>query len=56
VGQSHCNLAPPQAADGGGGLQIGKVTANVLKNVSVRADKGWSSSLGVGRVAKSSQS
>jgi hypothetical protein len=50
------SLAPPQTADGVVGLQIRKVTANILKNVSVRADRGWSSSLGVGLVGKIFQS
>ena len=47
-------MAPPWAAGGGDGLHIQKVTANILMNVSMRADRGWSSSLEVGRIAKSS--
>jgi hypothetical protein len=40
----------PQVADGGDGLQIWRVVANILNKQSQTADKGWSSSweLGVG--------
>jgi hypothetical protein len=41
-------MAHPQVADGGEGLQIWRVAANVLNKQSRTADKGWSS-LGVGR-------
>jgi hypothetical protein len=42
-------MARPQVADGGDGLQIWRVSANILNKQSGKADKGWSSSLGVGR-------
>jgi hypothetical protein len=35
----------PQVADGGDGLQIWRVPANILNKQSRTADKGWSSSL-----------
>jgi hypothetical protein len=41
-------MARPWVADGGDGLQIRRVTANILNEQSRTADKGWSSSLGVG--------
>jgi hypothetical protein len=41
-------MARPQVADGGDGLQIWRVAANILNKQSRTADKGWSSSLGVG--------
>jgi hypothetical protein len=44
-------MARPQVADGGDGLQIWMVAANILNKQSRAADKGWSSSLGVGRGA-----
>jgi hypothetical protein len=44
----------PQVADGGDGLQIWRVAANILNKQSRTADKGWSSSLGVGRGANNS--
>jgi hypothetical protein len=44
----------PQVADGGNDRQIWRVTANVLNKQSRTADKGWSSSLGVGRGAADS--
>jgi hypothetical protein len=40
-------MARPQVADGGDGLQIWRVAANILNKQSQTADKGWSSSLGV---------
>jgi hypothetical protein len=40
--------------DGGDGLQIWRVAANILNKQSRTADKGWSSSLGVGRGANNS--
>jgi hypothetical protein len=45
-----CNhgMARPQVTDGGDGLQIWRVPANILNKQSRTADKGWSSSLGVG--------
>jgi hypothetical protein len=36
------------------GLQLWRVAANILNKQSRTADKGWSSSLGVGRGAKNS--
>jgi hypothetical protein len=45
-------MARPQVADGGDALQIWRVAANILNKQSRTADKGWSSSLGVGRGAK----
>jgi hypothetical protein len=44
-------MARPQVADGGDGLQIWRVAANILNKQSRTADKGWSSSLGFGRGA-----
>jgi hypothetical protein len=42
-------MTRPQVADGGEGLQIWRVAANILNKQSRTADKGWPSSLGVGR-------
>jgi hypothetical protein len=42
-------MACPQVVDEGESLQIWKVAANILKKQSRKANKGWSSSLGVGR-------
>jgi hypothetical protein len=50
----HHGMARPQLADGGDGLQIWRVAANILNKQSRTADKGWSSSLGVGREANNS--
>jgi hypothetical protein len=50
----HHGMARPQVADGGEGLQIRRVAANILNKQSRTADKGWPSSLGVGRGAKNS--
>jgi hypothetical protein len=47
----HHGMARPQVADGGDGLQIWRVAANILNKQSRTADGGWSSSLGVGRGA-----
>jgi hypothetical protein len=44
-------MARPQVADGGDSLQVWRVTANILNKQSRTADKGWSSSWGVGRGA-----
>jgi hypothetical protein len=41
-------------ADKGGDLRIWKVDANIMHKQSMTTDKGWSSSLGVGRGAKNS--
>jgi hypothetical protein len=50
----HHGMARPQVADGGNGLQIWRVAANILNKQSRTADKGWSSILGVGRAANNS--
>jgi hypothetical protein len=50
----HHGMARPQVADGGGGLQVWRAAANILNKQSRTADKGWSSSFGVGRVANNS--
>jgi hypothetical protein len=50
----HHGMARLQVADGGDGLQIWKVAANILNKQSRTADKGWSSSLGVQRGANNS--
>jgi hypothetical protein len=42
-------MARPQVADGGDGLQIWRVAANILNKQSRTADWGRSSSMGVGR-------
>jgi hypothetical protein len=42
-------MAGPQAADGGHGLQIWGVARNILNKQSRTANRGWSSSLGVGQ-------
>jgi hypothetical protein len=42
----HHGVARPQIADGGDGLQIWRVAANILNLQSWTADKGWSFSLG----------
>jgi hypothetical protein len=41
-------MESPQVADGGNGLQIWKIVANILNKQSPTADKGWSSRSGVG--------
>jgi len=46
-------MANPQVADGEG-LQTWRVAENVSNKQSQRADKEWSSSLGVGRRANNS--
>jgi hypothetical protein len=50
----HHSMARPQVADGGNTLQVWRVAANTLNKQSRAADKGWSSSLGVGRGANNS--
>jgi hypothetical protein len=40
---SYHNMARSQVADGGDGLQIWRVAANILNKQSRTADKGWSS-------------
>jgi hypothetical protein len=44
----HHVMVHPQVADGGDSLQIWRVAANIWNKQSWRADKGWSSSLGLG--------
>jgi hypothetical protein len=44
-------VARRQIANGGDGLQIWRVAANILNNQSRISYKGWSSSLGVGHGA-----
>jgi hypothetical protein len=51
----HHVMARPQAADGGGSLQLWRIAANILNKQSRAADNGWFSSLGVGRGANNSQ-
>jgi hypothetical protein len=53
MSMSH-DMARPQVADGGNGLQIWRVAANILNKQSRTADKGWSSSFWVGREANNS--
>jgi hypothetical protein len=50
----HHGMERPQVSDGGDGLQIWRVPANILNKQSRTADKGWSSSLGVGCGANNS--
>jgi hypothetical protein len=47
-------MARCQVADGGDGIQIWRVAANVLNKQLWTANKGWPSSLGVGRGADNS--
>jgi hypothetical protein len=44
-------MARPRVDDGGDGLEIQRVAANILNKQSWTIDKGCSSSLGVGRGA-----
>ena len=53
VGPCHHGMARPQVAVGGTACDM-KGTANKLNKQSWTADKGWSSSLGVGRGADNS--
>jgi hypothetical protein len=46
VGPCHHSMARPWIANGGDGLQIWRVTTNILNKQSREAEKGWSSSLG----------
>jgi hypothetical protein len=45
----------PQLAERGDGLQIWRVAANIVSKQSLTAEKGWSSSLGVGHGANNSE-
>jgi hypothetical protein len=40
-------MVHPQVVDGGDGLQIWRIAANILNKKSWTADKGWSSGLGL---------
>jgi hypothetical protein len=42
-------VAPPQVANGGDNLQIWRIAANISNKQLRTSDKGWSSSLWVGR-------
>jgi hypothetical protein len=44
-------MAHLRVTDGGDGFQLWRVAANILNKQSWAANKGWSSSLGVGRGA-----
>jgi hypothetical protein len=50
----HHGVVHPWVVDGGDGLQIWRVAANILNKQLWTADKGCSSSLGVGRWANNS--
>jgi hypothetical protein len=50
----HHGMARRQVADGRDALQLWKVAANILNKQSRTADKGWYSTLGVGRGANNS--
>jgi hypothetical protein len=50
----HHGMARCWFADGGDDLQIRRVAANILNKQSRTTDKGWASSLGVGRGANNS--
>jgi hypothetical protein len=50
----HHSMARPQVADGGNTHEVWRVAANILIKQSRTADKGWSSSWGVGRGANNS--
>jgi hypothetical protein len=50
----HQGMERPQVADGGNALKVRREAANILNKQSWTADKGWSSSLGVGRGANNS--
>jgi hypothetical protein len=50
----HHGMARPQVADGGDALKLWRKAANILNKQSRTADKGWSSSLGVGCGANNS--
>jgi hypothetical protein len=42
----HHSMVWPQVADGGGGIQIRKVAANMMNKQSQTPDRKWSSNLG----------
>jgi hypothetical protein len=49
VGPCHHGMVCPWVLDGGNDLQIWKLAANSLNKQPWTADRGWSSSLGVGQ-------
>jgi len=49
AGPCHHRMARPRVADGGDGLQMWKIVANILNKQSRTDGKGWSSSLAYGR-------
>jgi hypothetical protein len=54
AGASHNDMARPRDAGGGDGLQIWRISANILYKHSQIADKCWFFKLGVGRGANKS--
>jgi hypothetical protein len=50
----HHGMARPQVADGGDGLQMWRVSANILNKQPQTAGKWWSSTLGIERGANNS--
>jgi hypothetical protein len=44
----HLGMARPQVADGGDGLQIWRVAANILNKQSQTVENGWFFSWGLG--------
>jgi hypothetical protein len=54
VGPCHHSKACPRVADGRDGLQVWRVAPFILNKWPQTADKGWSSSFGVGRRASNS--
>jgi hypothetical protein len=45
----HHGVTRPQVADGGDALPLWRISANILNKQSRTAEKGWASSLGLGR-------
>jgi hypothetical protein len=54
MGPCHHGMARPRVVEGGDGLKIWRVATNILNKQSRTADKGWFSSLEVGRGADNS--
>jgi hypothetical protein len=50
----HNGTGRPQVADGGDPFQVRREAENILNKQSRTADKGWSSSMGIGRGANNS--
>jgi hypothetical protein len=48
----HHDMALPQVADGGDGLQMWRVAVNILNKQSRTGDNGWSSNVGDAQGAK----